>query len=239
MGNVVRAIDVEETYLAHRMRGEYPFHLVDKIKECGFGSLEDYFSAKSEYTFNQLSFNYVVEPMPNGVSEIFKMIQTGQAGVLFVDWENTFVVAGNTGIETLNQEYCKNNNITIFPLHTGGGTIVGSTGDFSFGVCCPVGVVDSAFILNKTKDILQKHTDKEITVKGNDICIDGNKISGTAAYQSNGVLMTILHFSFTDHSKLISEICVKATSKPVTYVDFVTRDVFKQEVAEWLQVHSI
>lgn len=241
MSDIVKAIEIENYYIECRMKNEYPFNLVDKIREYGFETLEEYFDKKRFYQFNNLKFQYVEEPMPNGVSEIFKMIEANQAGTLFVDWNETYVVSGTNGMETLNKEYCEENNITIFPLHTAGGTIVGNEGDFSFGVCYPNNMgIDFNFILNGAKDILQRYTDKNVEVKGNDIVVDDKKICGTATYNGKNVFMTILHFSFSDKSELISEICItNKTNKPVAYIDFITRDTFKEEVSTWLQVRSI
>lgn len=238
MKDIVKAIEREKVYLSHRRKGEEPFHLIDAVKEHGFENLEQYFIEKREYLFSKLEFNFVEQLMPGGVAEIFKMIDANVPGVLFVDWEDTYVVCANRGLEEFNRQYCEENNITFFPLHTGGGTIVGSKGDFSFGVCCPITVVnDPSFILNGVRDILQRHTGGVVTVDGNDICVNGNKISGTANYQKDDVFMVILHFSFADHSDLISKICTTSkVCKTVSYVDFMSRTEFKQEVAKWLRV---
>lgn len=236
--DIKRAVEIEKKYLEHRMKGEEPFHLVDAVKECGFETLDEYFAVKQDYSFGQIQFHLVEQPMPGGVAEIFKMVQSNEPGVLFVDWEDTYVVCANKGLEEFNREYCEEHNITFFPLYTPGGTIVGSKGDFSFGVCCPRSIVDDCgYILDNVKTILQRHTEKEITVRGNDICADGNKICGSAWYKAGDVFMVIMHFSFSDLSDLISNICkTTKTGKPVAYVDFMTRDTFKMEVAEWLRV---
>lgn len=241
MADIMKAIEIEQIYLKHRAKGEYPFHLVDKIRECGFESLEQYFTKKKIHQLTNLKFSFVNQPMPGGVAEIFNMIATKKPGVLFVDWERTFVVCGIKGLEDYNKEFCEENNITVFPLYTGGGTIVGSKGDFSFGVCCPGNVdMTGKVILEEVAQILQKHTKKPVTVSGNDILHDGYKICGSASYTNDFVFMHIMHFSFADWSELISQICTTTKKgKPVGYIDFVTRDVFKSEVAEWLAVLSI
>lgn len=241
MNDIVKAIEVEQTYLKYRMKGEEPFHLIDAVKEHGFESLGQYFKEKKAHQFDKLEFAFIEQPMPGGVAEIFKMIATNKSGVLFVDWEETFVVCGIRGLEEYNKQYCEENGITAFPLYTGGGTIVGSKGDFSFGICCPANMgIDAEFILNGVTNILQKHTAKVVSVNGNDILVNGCKICGSASYQNDHVFMHIMHFSFDDWSDLISQICTTSkVSKPVSYVDFMSRAEFKQEVAEWLRVYSI
>lgn len=235
MRNLIEAMAEEQAYVRDRMAG-INTSLPDRLAPFGYSDLTAYFKDKTEYLFSQVEFCVVEEPMPGGVAEIFNMLNANKAGVLLVDWEDTYVVCADRGIEEFNRQYCEEHGITFFPLYTGGGTIVGSVGDFSFGVCVPKNVVNSSsYILNKVRDILQKYTDKPITVNGNDICVDGKKISGTANYTKGDVFMVILHFSFGDHSELISNICTTAKeSKPVMYVDFMTRSELKQEVLVWL-----
>ena len=235
MKNIIAAIAEEKAYIADRMQG-IETSLIARLEQYGYTSLDPYFVDKMDYLFSQVEFNVVEELMPKGVGEIFNMLNTNKAGVLLVDWEDTYVVCADRGIKEFNQQYCEEHGITFFPLYTGGGTIVGSVGDFSFGVCTPKNVVkSSSYILNKVRDILQKYTDKSVTINGNDICVDGKKISGTANYTKGDVFMVILHFSFGDHSELISNICTTAKeSKSITYVDFMTRSELKKEVLLWL-----
>ncbi len=236
MKNLEQAMTEEKLYVQDRMKN-IDTNLLDRLALYGYSNLTEYFADKREYEFSQIKFNFVEEPMPNGVSEIFKMINTNKSGILFVDWENTYVVCGNRGIEEFNQKYCEEHNITFFPLHTNGGTIVGSRGDFSLGIYCPKNIIgSSSYILNNVVAILQKYTSANVTVDGNDIVIDGKKICGSANYEQNNMLMVIMHFSFSDWTDLISNICLTTKqSKPVAYVDFISRDQFKKEVLRWLQ----
>lgn len=235
MKDLQGAMAEEKLYVADRMK-QINTSLIERIKSFGYETLEEYFEEKRNFLYLQTEFNLVEEPMPNGVAEIFKMVNSNKAGILFVDWEDTYVVCANQGLKEFNKQYCEENNIKFFPLYTGGGTIVGSKGDFSFGICYPKNIAnDSSHALNGVKDILQKHTDRTVSVNGNDILVDGNKICGSATYSKDDVFMVIMHFSFNDWSELISKICLTSkTGKPVGYVDFMTREEFKKEVLEWL-----
>lgn len=239
MTNIENAMKIEEAYVQHRLNNEEPFALVDEIKKCGFNSLSDYFNEKTIYLLSSLDFNLVIQPMPEGVAEIFKMIESNRSGILLVDWEDTFVVSGSDGLETFNEEFCRENNIQFFPLHTGGGTIVGTKGDISIGICVPSSLFTNAdFILNKIKDILQKSTQEKVSVDKNDILIDGNKICGSAVYRSRDIIMIIMHFSFSDKHELISKICTtNKTGKPIGFISSMTREEFKKEVSEWLLLY--
>lgn len=232
----IEAMAEEKSYIEDRMQGR-DSSLPDRLKAYGYEELSEYFDDKRDYLFSQIKFNFVEVPMPNGVSEIFKMIEANKPGVLFVDWEDTYVVCGNKGLEEFNQEYCEANGITFFPLYTGGGTIVGSKGDFSFGVCYPKNIlIDSNYILNCVRNILQCNTSLDVSVSGNDILLGGKKICGSATYTKADVSMTIMHFSFNDWSELISNICTTSKQgKEVAYVNFMSRADFKAGVLEWLQ----
>ena len=236
MKDLIKAMEEEKKYLSDKFN-KIDTNLADRLSTYGYSNLKDYFVDKQEYKFSQIKFNFVEEPMPKGVSEIFNMINTNESGILFVDWEDTYVVCGNQGIEEFNQQYCEEHNITFFPLYTNGGTIVGSIGDFSLGICCPKDIVENAnYILNNIRAILQKHTSASVSVDGNDILVNGNKICGSASYTKDNMLMVIMHFSFNDWTDLISNICLTTKkSKPVSYVDFMTREQFKEEVLKWLR----
>ena len=235
MKDLEKAMLEEQAYIKDKFN-HIDTNLLERLSAYGYSTLQEYFDEKQDYEFSQIKFNFVEEPMPNGVAEIFKMINTNEPGVLFVDWEDTYVVCGNTGIEEFNKQYCDEHNITFFPLHTNGGTIVGSVGDFSFGVCCPKNMsYDSRYVLNNVASILQRHSDAIISVEGNDITKDGKKICGSATYEGKDVFMVIMHFSFADWSELIADICTKSKAgKKVAFVDFVSREQFKDEVRIWL-----
>lgn len=236
MTNIENAIKIEEQYIQYRLNGEEPFTLIDEIKKYGFNSLEEYFQEKNLYLLSTLDFNVVEKPMPEGMSEVFKMIETNQAGILIVDYEDTIVLSGEEGLQTFNEEYCKKNNILVRPIQTGGGTIVGTKGDFSIGISIPSNLFsDTNFILYKMKDILQKYTSGTVSVNKNDILINGNKVCGSAGYRVNDIIMIVFYFSFSDKSDLISKICTtNKIGKPIGFINSMTREEFKQEVAEWL-----
>ena len=239
MKDIEKAIEIEKTYLEHRMKGEYPFHLVDKVKECGFESLDEYFEAKKKYRLNKLDFEFIEQEPITGILKCIELFSQQKAFVLFANSDIPFVFLGENGV--IDSEYCNKNNIPIVPIFTGGGSIVNLEGDFSFAVCCPVNIIDDAnYILKEVSTLLQKYTDKEIAVDGNDILIDGKKVCGSATYKKHNYFMFVGYFSFSDKTDLISNICkTTKTGKDVGYIDFINRDAFRKEVSEWLKVHSI
>jgi len=241
MGDIIKAIEVEKEYLECRMKNEEPFHLVDKIKECGFEDLNDYFVIKKMYSFGRMNFQFIEKDPVDCIEEVLRMINENVTGVLFVNSNETFVFNGSKGENSFNEDYCIENNIPIYPIQTGGGTIVSTTGDFSLGICVPKDTgINTLFILNRLKNILTKYTDKNIVIDNNDILVDGKKVCGSAIYSYNGMFMFVGYFSFNDKSELIRNICANSNSiKEPSYIDFMLRDDFRNEVTAWLQELSI
>ena len=235
MTDIVKAIEREKEYLSYRAKNEEPFHLVDAVKECGFESLAKYFKTKAEYQFNKLTFEYSETPPSEAIAEIFRMMETKETKVLFVPSKETFVFSGES--KAYNEEYCKENNIPIYPLYTGGGTIVSTEGDFSLVICYPENTAANVhFILEKLKEIFDI-TMPNVTISGNDILSDGMKICGSVMYQQNGMKCFAAHFSFKDNSELIKQICgVSGSIKTPTTIDGLTVDMFKKAVREWLRI---
>lgn len=235
MADIVKAIEREREYLSYRMKNEEPFHLVDAVKECGFDSLTDYFKAKTEYTFNKLPFSFVEKKPSECIDYFFEMMNAKDTGVVFIDSDETFVFSGES--KPYNADFCEANNIPIYPLYTRGGAIVSTEGDFSIGLCFPEYIgVDVFFILDKLKGIFNKYMDS-VTVNGNDLLLNGEKICGSIMYHQNGMKCFACHFSFNDNTELIEKICnISGSIKVPTSVNNLSVAQFKEELKEWLRV---
>ena len=235
MSELLKAMEIEQEYLAYRMKDEEPYHLADKIKEFGYADLTEYFNEKREYEFSQLSFDYIEKQPSECINEVLRMINEKVTGVLFVDTDEPFVFCGD-GCD-YDAEYCEENGIAIYPIFTKGGCIVSSKGDFSLGICVPSNsFVNLTYILKNIADILRKYTN-EVAVDGNDILINGKKVIGSATYNQNGMFMFVAHVSFVDNFTIVECICKKPMIKQVGNITCLSRDEFKQEVTSWLLRH--
>lgn len=233
--DIVKAIEKEKEYLSYRMKGAEPFHLIDAIKECGFDSLDAYFNAKTEYMIRQTAKTMTECAQSEIVSEAVRIIHNRLTGVWYAYSDKTCVFNGNSGADTYNAEYCAENGIPVYSLGAMGGTIVHSYGDLSWGIALPSSIaVGCDYFLNHIADIMQKHTDKMVTVSGNDILVDGKKVCGSTVYTVNGVFLFISYFSFSDKTDIIRAICNKETQKIPGYIDFMTSDDLERGVMEWL-----
>jgi len=233
--DILKAMEAEQTYLSHKLKGEQVFQLVDEIKKYGFETLEEYFDNKKTHQFRALKFAVKSITQEEVVDELKTVFEDGTIGIWLCDHPKTCVFGGVQGLKDFNEDYCIENNITIHPYLSGGGIIVHQDGDFTYGLSCPENLhVDAKYILERTKDILQKYTNKKVTVDNNDILIDGMKVCGSTTYKQNGLFLILVYFSFNDKTELINAICNKQSGKPPNHIDFMTREELKQEVLRWL-----
>ena len=92
------------------------------------------------------------------------------------------------------------------------------------------------FILSKLKNIFGKYMEG-VTVNGNDLLLNGEKICGSIMYHKNGMNCFACHFSFKDNTELIEKICnISGSIKVPTAIDGLTVPMFKKELREWLNL---
>ena len=240
MNDIVKAIEKEKEYLYNKINNKKSFNLVDAIKDCGFKSLEEYRAVKRRHEFRHLEFVVKDITQEEVLDELSTVFENGTIGLWLCDHPKSCVFGGIQGLKDFNEEYCIENNITVYPYLSAGGIIVHQDGDFTYGLSCPAKInVDSEYILNGTRSILQKYTDKKVTVNGNDILVDGLKVCGSTTYVKNGLFLILVYFSFNDKTELINVICNKKTNKNPSHIDFITREDLKLEVMKWLSIISI
>lgn len=232
--DIIGAMNKEREYLSFRVKGEEPFHLVDAVKEYGFESLKAYSEAKIEYVFSHTDFEIVNTTPDKAISEVFRAIEEKKNRIGFIDIDYTLVLSGNA--VDANIEYCGECNIPIYPYYTNGGASVATAGDFLLGVCMQKtnGVDEVKFLLGKICSVFQAYSDRNFEVKGNDILMNGNKILGSAVYEQNDMIVLINYLSFSDKKELIEKICLKHSTKQPGYIDFMSRDQFREEVMKWI-----
>ena len=230
--DILKAIEVEQTYLHHKLKGEPTSPLIDGIKACGFETLEEYFNSKMEYEFSQLKFSYEECVPQTCLQQVFSAINNHETKFLFMISDHTFVFNCS---DDFNNDYCEQNGIPIYYTQTGGGTIVSTEGDVSFCICVPNSVtINENFILKNIASIIDKGAGTA-KVDGNDILFDGGKVLGATAYRMNDMLAVVAHVSFKDNSDLISEICTSSKLiKVPSYIQNISQEEFRMGVMKWL-----
>lgn len=233
---IIGAMNKEREYLSFRAKGEEPYHLVDAVKEFGFESLKQYGEEKIKYVFAHTEFEVVNTTPEEALSEAFKAINNKTCTAGFVNIDNTLVLTG-TAINT-NFEYCTECNIPVYPYYTNGGSIVATDGDFMFGIIINQinGTREFSFLLEQISYIFKKYSEKNFTVSGNDILMDGKKVLGCTVYKENDMVAIMAYLTFSEKKDLIEKICLKHSTKQPGHIDFMTRDDFCEEVKAWLRI---
>lgn len=238
--NILKAINIEEVYLQHKIRGEkVPYQLVDEIQKVGFNSLEEYFDNKREYLFKQLNFEdvktYTSTYIADAWHELNNNLIRKEASIIFVDTTDAIIYVNTS--KSFDEDYCNKNNLNVYKLPTGGGTIVSEKDDLVVAIAVPDNLhTDTHFMLDKIEKILSKYEDN-VTIMDNDILINGGKVCGTTFVRNNGMVAYLSHFSFSDNSELIDLICHTDSKpiKPPSYITKLDKDTLKMEVLAWLQ----
>ena len=235
MADIVKAIEKEKEYLSYRMKGEEPFYLINAIKECGFESLAEFFEQKKIYELANLSFEVIETTPPKAIGDVLNTMAERKTAVLFANTDYTLVWNGDNS--TFNETYCAECGIPVYPLQTGGGTIVSTSGDLNIGICVPKSTcIDATFILQRFADIFRKYTNKMVEVNDNDIMVDGYKVLGSSTYENNGMFMFITPISLSEKTELIASICQKHSEKQPAHIDFMNRESVRSEVLQWLKI---
>lgn len=232
MPDIKNAYLSEVEYQLTRSRDETTESLIDRVREYGFSTLEEYFSAKADYMVELMDFSFLEVYPENAAAEMLKMNAKAAPGLLMMNTDKTVVYHGNV---SYNADYCEEHNIPVIEYKTAGGTLVASAGELSIGVCIPTTAdVSTAWLLEHLAAILRKYMGN-VVVDNNDILVDGKKVCGAAAYKSNVAYCAVAQFSFDDKTALIQNICPpKKKSKQAGYITAMTREQLRREIQAWL-----
>ena len=140
------------------------------------------------------------------------------------------------GSQPIDHELCESLDVRVVDLNYNGGTILGSANDLSIIMIFPetLGMTHEV-IINKIVEIISKYV-PNTTVDGNDILVDGNKVSGSMTRTMFGSFEWAAQISFRDYSEYIEKICNKPQVKKPSYIDsnLLTRDKLEEEILQWL-----
>ena len=208
MSNILKAIEKEKEYLSYRMEGKEPFHLVDIVKECGFNSLEDYFTAKRRHEISQEPVVKVASK--DATATIQDFIVNQKHGFAYCVHDEKLAFVAKT--DDVNADACEEYGYTVLDTQHTGGVVVVNKGDMSvvhFGTVGNRGMQDFADYL------IERYKERGLnaTYEGNDVLIDGYKISGLSATTYGNIQYSTIHIGINTNLDHIKAICKKPMNK--------------------------
>jgi len=237
--NFDKALELREEYAKLRLFPEkknvFGWHA--KLAKLGYTEKEFILDIKKNYL---KTTDIVIKEVDssNLMVEISTAIQDETNTLILMKPEKSVVYNGNA---EFNEDYCKENNIKVFPLGYSGGTIVTTKNDLGI-----VFVLDKKgllrYVVKKINDWISLNFSNSniyvISKNHNDILVDGYKILGCAENKKGEMYASYYQVSFDVDLDLIGNICTKDMVKtPKGLSDFgnKTREDLIKEIKTWLQ----
>lgn len=186
-------------------------------------------------TYKDLVYRIPIEEYAD-VTE--KAMLTNQFGIYISYGEGIHAYHGN---QPLNYDLCEELGVRVVDLKYNGGTILGSEKDLSIIMVFPQdSEMNHELIINKIAEIIGNYI-PNVTVDGNDILVNGDKISGSMVRIICGSFVWAAQISFEDYSDYIAKLCDKPQVKKPTFIDssVLTRDQLEEEILQWLSTFTI
>ena len=231
--NIEKAIAKEKEYLSFRMKGEEPYHLVDAVKEYGYNSLDEYFTAKCRY---EISHAPVVKvKSAEAVSTIQDFIVNQKHGFAYCvhDQKLCFVASA----DAVNDDACYEYGYAVINTKHTGGAVVVNKGDISM---VHFGDLGNRVMLDFADYLISWYRERglDAVYVDNDILIDGYKISGLSSTAYGSIKYSTIHIGINTDVEQIRAICKKPMQKiPRGLSEYgITTEEIEHEVSNWLNV---
>lgn len=230
---IQQAIMEEQLYIADKVNGvqtSFP----DRMKKHGYENLEEYFEEKREYLFSQWKPEVYYVDVKTLTTELENAVQNKKYGIYISTADSLYAFHGT---DEIDYKLCEELGVCVAELYYDGGTIIGNDEDFGVEIVAPREIgLDSKFILNQFYEIISEYNDN-VTISGNDILINNEKVLGSMSRDINGVFVWAAQVSFGEHSDIIERVCRKKSSKKPSRIKGgkLTRNHLESEVLKWLQ----
>ena len=158
---------------------------------------------------------------------------TNQYGIYISYGEGVHAYHGN---QPIDYDLCKQMGVEVVELKYNGGTIIGSADDLSIIIVFPREIdMTHEIIISKITEIIGKYI-PNTTYDGNDILVDGEKISGSMTRTICNSFVWAAQITFGDYTEYIKKICQKPAIKTPTHITstILTRDLLEKEILAWL-----
>lgn len=231
MNNIENAIKKEQNLTAN---GVKQADLFVHLKEFGFTHLSQYYDTKREYLFKQWFPEVYYVDIAEYAAVTEDAIINGKYGIYISKGEGIHAYHGS---EPIDRELRESLGVRIVDLNYAGGTIIGSAKDLSIIIVFPASIgMNHPTVINKFCEIIGKYV-PNVSRHGNDILIDGMKVSGSMTREVGESFVWAAQVSFDDYTDIIAQVCNKPQYKEPAYIDsaLLTRDKLESELIAWLK----
>lgn len=235
MNTIEKAIERERNLTTN---GVEQSNLFEHLKEFGFTCLSDYYDAKRAYLFEQWIPEVFYVDIGEYAAVTEDAIINGKYGIYISNGEGIHAYHGS---EPLDYELCESLGVRVVDLNYNGGTIIGSANDLSIIIVFPASIgMNHPAVINKFCEIIGKYI-PNVSRHGNDILVDGMKVSGSMTREVGDSFVWAAQVSFDDYSDIIAKVCNKPQYKKPAYIDsaLLTRNKLEGELIAWLQKTEI
>lgn len=233
MKDLIGAMAEEKAYVEDRMR-DIDSNLTERLAKFGYSSLTEYFDEKREHIFNEwkpevhyIDANFLSNDMENAIAD-------KQYGIYILAPENLYAFHGS---DEIDYDLCKTLGVNVIEMHYNGGTIIGSREDLGILLVIPNNIdLSGNRIINKFLDIIKTRI-PNAEIDGNDILVNGEKVTGSMQRRVDGVFVWAAQISFGEYDDIITKVCNKKPLKKPSRIDktLLGRDTLEKEVLRWLR----
>jgi hypothetical protein len=209
MRDLQKAMIEEKAYVADRMNNTNT-SLLERLKQYGYETLDEYFKEKKECQFNEWHPEVYYVDVKTLTTELEKAVQNAQYGIYISTTDGLYAFHGSDDID---YELCNELGVTVAELYHQGGTIIGGVEDLGIEIVAPASLgLEHSYIINKFYEIICQY-ENDVVIDGNDILVNGEKVLGSMIRRVDNTFVWAAQISFGDHSKEIQKICRKESKK--------------------------
>lgn len=227
------AMAEEKRYVADRMQGMDTI-LRERLVQYGYDTLDDYFKDKKKHLWDKWKPEVFYISVGTFSQDVEAAINNEAYGIYIPVADGLYAYHGT---DEIDRELCKSMGVRVIDLNYQGGTIVGSTEDFSIEILYPsTMMLTGNDIIGKIAEIVGRSMDG-VTVNGNDLLVNGEKVMGSMERHVGNVRVWAAQISFGDYDEAIEKICNKKSMKKPGQIDRnkLTKDKLEKEVLKWLR----
>ena len=229
---IAAAIARENRYLADPLASRAKQSFLSQLNELGYASIEQYRKDKQEYLLHKFKFKKLDVSLDSINDTILKITSVPGNYFTFIDIDQLLVLAASD--TQYDYEKLRGLSAKVLINQIFNSCIVLDKNDLIFAISVPVNtLINRDYVLSKLVEILKVKDVTDIKISGNDILINGLKVIGSIEFATETQIIIGLFISCSDKYKLISDICLKRSTKIPGFTT-LNSETIKEIISEWL-----